>query len=202
MRLTLGLLLALFTTATALPAQQADSSLLSVHRIYGTREFRSQSFGPAKWLGDGSSYTTLEGSEAESGQNLVRYDSERGAREVLVAARQFIPQGDSVPLGVEDYSWSPDLKLLLIFTNTKPVWRLNTRGDYWLLDRTSGRLRKLGGREAKPSTLMFAKFSPDGRRVGYVRENNLYVLVRSLPSRRMGPGLSSTGHSTGCTKKS
>lgn len=173
-RLTFGLLLAVFAT-THLPAQQADSSLLSVQRIYGTREFRSQSFGPAKWLGDGSSYTTLEESEAGSGQNLVRYDSERGAREVLVAARQFIPQGDSVPLSVEDYAWSPDLKLLLIFTNTQPVWRLNTRGDYWVLDRISGRLRKLGGREAKPSTLMFAKFSPDGRKVGYIRENNIYL---------------------------
>ena len=171
-RLTLALLLGL---SAALPAQQADSSLLSVHRIYGTREFRSQGFGPAKWLGDGASYTTLETSEAEPGQNLVRYDTEGGGREVLVATRQFIPQGDSLPLGVEDYAWSPDLKLLLIFTNTRPVWRLNTRGDYWVLDRTSGRLRKLGGREAKPSTLMFAKFSPDGRKVGYVRENNLYV---------------------------
>ena len=48
------------------------------------------------------------GDRGESGQNLVRYDSERGAREVLVAARQFIPQGDSVPLVVEDYAWSPD----------------------------------------------------------------------------------------------
>jgi dipeptidyl-peptidase 4 len=36
-------------------------------------------------------------------------------------------------------------------------------------------LRKLGGNQAKPSTLMFAKFSPDGGRVAYVRENNLYV---------------------------
>jgi dipeptidyl-peptidase-4 len=174
-RLTQVLLLALFSSITNLPAQQADSSLLSVKRIYGTREFRTQSFGPAKWLGDGSSYTTLEDSEADSGQNLVRYDSERGAREVLVAARQFIPPGDSLPLGVDDYAWSPDLKLLLIFTNTRPVWRLNTRGDYWVLDRMNGQLRKLGGPEAKPSTLMFAKFSPDGRRVGYVRENNLYV---------------------------
>src|SRR5690606_11160368 len=47
--------------------------------------------------------------------------------------------------------------------------------DYWVLDRESGRLKKLGGTAAKPSTLMFAKFSPDGDRVGYVRENNLYV---------------------------
>ena len=40
---------------------------------------------------------------------------------------------------------------------------------------TSGALKQLGGADAKPSTLMFAKFSPDGGRVGYVRENNLYV---------------------------
>ncbi|MEA2725422.1 MAG: dipeptidyl-peptidase 4, partial [Gemmatimonadales bacterium] len=165
----------LLTLAAPAQAQRADSSLLSVQRIYGTREFRSQSFGPARWLGDGSSYTTLEVSEPDKGQNLVRYDSERGGREVLVAARQFIPQGDSLPLQVEEYAWSPDTKMLLIFTNTQPVWRLNTRGDYWVLDRTSGRLRQLGGSEAKPSTLMFAKFSPDGRKVAYVRENNLYA---------------------------
>jgi dipeptidyl-peptidase-4 len=63
---------------------------------------------------------------------------------------------------------------MLVYTNSKKVWRQNTRGDYWVLDVASGKLTKLGG-EAKPSTLMFAKFSPDGKRVGYVRENNLYV---------------------------
>ena len=174
-RLTLLVVLALSAYTGYLPAQQADSGLLSVYRIYGTREFRSQPFGPARWLGGGEAYTTLEGDGTDPGQNLVRYDTENGAREVLVAARQFIPQGDTVPLAVEEYAWSPDMKLLLIFTNTQPVWRLNTRGDYWILDRSSGALRKLGGRDAKPSTLMFAKFSPDGKRVGYVRENNLYV---------------------------
>ena len=172
-------------------AQQADSSLLSVQRIYGTKEFRSQSFGPARWLNDGSSYTTLE--DTDQGQNLVRYDSERGGREVLVAARQFIPQGDSLPLRVEEYSWSPDQKVLLIFTNTQPVWRLNTRGDYWLLDRSTGQLRKLGGPQAKPSTLLFAKFSPDGNRVAYVRENNLYV--EDLVSSSISP-LTSDGSRT------
>ena len=93
----------------------------------------------------------------------------------MVAAGQLVPEGDSLPLDIEDYAWSPDGKMLLVFTNTRPVWRLNTRGDYWVLDRAAGKLRQLGGADAKPSTLMFAKFSPDGRRVGYVRENNLYV---------------------------
>jgi dipeptidyl-peptidase 4 len=171
-------LAALLTVVVFTPpaqAQQADSSLLTVQRIYGSSEFKSQTFGPARWLGDGSSYTTLEQAGDVRGQNLVRYDTERGARQVLLTARQFIPQGDSVPLVVEEYAWSPDTSMLLIFTNTRPVWRLNTRGDYWVLERATGRLRQLGGEAAKPSTLMFAKFSPDGQRVAYVRENNLYV---------------------------
>jgi dipeptidyl-peptidase 4 len=171
--------------AAPLQAQRSDSTLLSVQRIYGTPEFRSQTFGPARWLEEGSSYTTLEDADSEGGQNLVRYDTERGGRQVLLAARQFIPQGDSVPLTVEDYSWSPDNRRLLIFTNTKPVWRLNTRGDYWVLERATGKLRKLGGADAKPSTLMFAKFSPDGDRVAYVRENNLYV--EDLPTGAIAP---------------
>jgi dipeptidyl-peptidase-4 len=158
-----------------LQAQQSDSTLLSVQRIYGTPEFHGQTFGPTRWLEGGSSYTTLEDADSDGGQNLVRYDTERGGRQVLLAARQFIPQGDTVPLAVEDYSWSPDSRMLLIFTNTKPVWRLNTRGDYWVLERATGKLRKLGGPDAKPSTLMFAKFAPGGDRVAYVRENNLYV---------------------------
>jgi dipeptidyl-peptidase 4 len=168
----IGLLLAHPLVASA---QQADSSLLTIGRIYGSGEFASQPFGPARWLADGSAYTTLEPDSSHTGQDLVRYDVEHGTRSVLVPSRQLVPAGDSVPLEVEDYSWSPDGNMLLVFTNTQPVWRLNTRGDYWVLDRTSGSLRQLGGREAKPSTLMFAKFSPEGRRVGYVRENNLYV---------------------------
>jgi dipeptidyl-peptidase-4 len=156
-------------------AQQADSSLLSVGRIYGSAEFATQPFGPARWQDSGAAYTTLEPGADGNGSDIVRYDVERGTREVLVSAGQLVPKGDSVPLDVEDYAWSPDGKLLLVFTNTRPVWRLNTRGDYWVLDRAKRELHQLGGKDAKPSTLLFAKFSPDGRKVGYVRENNLYV---------------------------
>src|SRR6185437_6675929 len=45
----------------------------------------------------------------------------------------------------------------------------------WAFDVASGALGKLGGNRAQSSTLMFAKFSPDGGRVAYVREHNLYV---------------------------
>ena len=162
--------------AAAAAAQQpaADSSRLTVERIYGGAEFRPGSFGPMRWLDGGAAYTTLEQAADGRGRDIVRYATESGAREVLVPASRLIPAGDTAPLAIEGYSWSPDGSKLLVFTNSRQVWRTNTRGDYWVLDRSSWRLRKLGG-GAPPSTLMFAKFSPDGRRVGYVRQFNLYV---------------------------
>lgn len=48
------------------------------------------------------------------------------------------------------------------------------RGDYWVLNMETGKLRQLGA-QLPESSLMFAKFSPDGTRVAYVSGNNIYV---------------------------
>ena len=98
--------------------------------------------------------------------------SEEGT--VLVAASRLIPPGKTTPLAIDEYALSEDGSLLLIYTNSNRVWRRNTRGDYWLLDRSSHELRKLGG-DSKPSTMMFAKISPTGRHVAFVRDRNIYV---------------------------
>ncbi len=162
--------------STAPVAQQADSSQLSLERIFSSDEFVPERLGPVRWLSNVAAYIKLEADSATpGGRALVRYDAASGKREVWVAPSRLVPKGDSMPLPVEDYSVSPDGKQLLVFTNSQKVWRENTRGDFWALDLGSGSLRKLGGAAAKPSTLMFAKFSPDGGRVAYVRENNLYV---------------------------
>ena len=70
--------------------------------------------------------------------NVVRYDSATGARrDVLITAAQLTPPGSATPLEIEDLSWSRDAQRVLVFTNTRRVWRTNSRGDYWLLDRRS-----------------------------------------------------------------
>ncbi len=180
--------------ATARPQQRpaTDSSLLTVARIFGSREFASQSFGPARWLDD-STYTAVEASAGGKGSDLVRVDAATGGKSVLVGADVRTPAGRQEPLDIEDYDWAPDHSRLLIFTNSARVWRARTRGDYWVLDVAAKRLRQLGGPDAKPSTLQFAKFSPDGRRVAYVREHNLYV--ESLDDGRVTP-LTSDGSVT------
>jgi dipeptidyl-peptidase-4 len=156
-------------------SQPADTTLLTLDQIFSSREFMAERFGPARWLKDGSGYTTLESSEnPKLGRDLVRYEPATGKRDIWVPAQRLITSADSTALNIENYEWSADGKQLLIFTNSKRVWRQNTRGDYWALNLANWKLQKLGG-DARPSTLMFAKFSPDGRTVGYVRENNIYV---------------------------
>jgi dipeptidyl-peptidase-4 len=153
-----------------------DSSTLTLDRLFASNEFAPEYLGGVRWLEGSAAYTRLEPDSAIRGAGaLVRYDAASGRREVWVPAGRMGPSGDSVPLPIEDYTVSPDRKRLLFFTNSQKVWRENTRGDFWVLDLATWRLKKLGGPSAAPSTLMFAKFSPDGGRVAYVREHNLYV---------------------------
>ena len=149
-------------------AVRADDSLLTVGRLFGTKEFDTDPLPVRRWSKKTPTYFTLEKGE------LVRNDPATGKKEIVVSAKAFTPTGGKEPLKVEGYEFSADETKLLLFTNSKQVWRRNTRGDYWLLDVAARKLRKLGG-DAAPSSLMFATFSPDGTRVAFVRESNLYV---------------------------
>ena len=160
---------------TAAEAQEESASLITLDRIYKTKEFTSKRFVTTEWHEQGKGYTTLESSETMADvKDLVRYDLETGERRILVAAENLIPDGKTLPLEIKAYSWSPDGGKLLIFTNTIRVWRDSTRGDYWTFDLSNRKLTQLGD-DAKESTLMFATFSPDGSKIGFVRENNIYV---------------------------
>ena len=149
--------------------------ILTVERLFSSGEFAAERFGPARWMTDGATYTTLEPSaEAKGGRDLVLYDAASGKRSVLVSAAKLVPAGAEGPLAIEDYAWSPDGKVLIVFTNSKRVWRQNTRGDFWTYELLTGRLRQLG-RDFEASTLMFAKLSPDGRKAAYVVKNDIYA---------------------------
>ncbi len=159
-----------------LPAQATPLSDL-LQRIFASRELSAtQRFGPARWIENGAAYTTVEPSEAVRGSfDIVRYDPASGARGVMVSARQLIPQGATTPLDIDNYGWSADGAQLLLFTSSRKVWRDNTRGDFWVLNRATGAFRQLGGKEAAASSLMYAKFSPTADRVAYVRQGEVYV---------------------------
>ena len=158
---------------------------LTVERIYKDNEFSSDSISRLRWLVDGSGYTVLEksattkmddkGENVSIGNDIVVYDPETLEKSVLISAEQLTPNGADKPLAIHNYTWSDDRKKLLVYTNSKKVWRSNSRGDYWLLDIKTNKLNQLGGKKSAESSLMFAKFSPDASKVAYVVADNIYV---------------------------
>jgi len=120
------------------------------------------------WAKDGASYFQIENG------GISRYQLPANTKSVLVSKTDLTPTTRSQSIDVRNFSFSEDQSKLLIFTNTRKVWRLDTRGDYWVLDLTSKTLKQLG--KGRPeSSLMFAKFSPDATKVAYVSEWNVYV---------------------------
>lgn len=121
-----------------------------------------------KWTSDGKGYY-----EAEQ-DGIVKYILPSMGKIVIADAAQLTPKGSSKPLEVRDFIFSEDGKKVLVYTNSKRVWRYETRGDYWVLDLNTYQLKKLG-RGLPASSLMFAKFSPDGSKVAYVSKHNVYM---------------------------
>jgi dipeptidyl-peptidase 4 len=204
LRLLLGLCLLISSAALAQPAPTPtpaprDALSAQLDKIFNQEAYKEKTFGPFQWLENGKAYTTVEastaaagGKDTPNGKDIVRYDSATGTRKVLVPAASLVPSAGAKPLEPEQYTWSADGKKLLVFTNTRKVWRKNTRGDYWVLDVASGKLQKLGA-DKPEATLMFAKFSPDGTRVAYVQANDLWV--EDLASRKI-TRLTSDGNAT------
>ena len=161
---------------TAVLSLQAQPEL-TLEDIYVKGTFRARGVPQPTWMDDGRSYSAL----TEKG--LVRIDAATLAETVIVPQEAFLPEGASRPLRVESYTWSDDKTKLVVYTNSRRVWRRNTRGDYWLLDIATGRIRQLG-KGLEPSRMMYGKLSPAGDRFAYVYYNNLYVEDVATGNRR------------------
>ncbi len=170
-RISFKLLLVLFIVNLG---SAQEKSMLTLEDVYKNNVFGQKGFGPIRWMKDNKGYSTLESNADVGGKDIVRYDAKSGKRSIIVSAADLIPEKDEKPLVIYNYQWSADNSKLLIFTNTRKVWRYHTRGDYWVLDLEKKILTQLG-KTVPSATLMFAKFSPDASRVGYVSDLNIYV---------------------------
>lgn len=137
-----------------------------IHCISTFSQFRSKE---VNWTKDGTGFY-------QSDHQAIQRINPLAAQPVttLATAEQLTPVGQTTALEVADFEISSNNNILLLFTNTAKVWRYRTRGDYWLLNRSTGKLRQVG--KGKPSqSLMYAKLSPDAKKVAYVSRGNIYV---------------------------
>jgi dipeptidyl-peptidase 4 len=145
---------------------RGKNSLLSIV-LFFLLQFSFAQRSQINWMADGNGYTKLKDG------NIVKVDPKTEAESILIKKEQ-ITASNGKALKPDSYSFSNDNSKLLLFVNTQKVWRYNTKGDYYILDIAANKLTQVG--KARPAlSLMFAKFSPDGKKVAYVSEHNLFV---------------------------
>ena len=152
----------------------ADSSYLTLDLIYASSEFRQEYSPTIRWIEEGNSYvSSAPSADLDGATDLIRIETATGETSPFIQASSLVPEGKDRPLWIADFQLSEDETNVLIFTNTSRVWRRNTKGDYWFFNIESKELKQLG-KGFGPSSLMFAKFSPDNQFVSYVQDFNLY----------------------------
>jgi dipeptidyl-peptidase-4 len=160
------------TAARAQPA--AGPSRLTLEKLFASPEFFGESFTGGRWADGGAVLRSVE-SDAEAGTtSLVELDLTTGRRRTLIdGARLEKPDGEGL-ISVEDYAYSADGTKALLYTDSEQVWRLNTKGVYYVVDVATGEVTPVADRAR--GLQMFAKFSPDGEQVAFVRDRNVYVV--------------------------
>lgn len=121
-----------------------------------------------KWSKDGNSYYSIEAG------NIIKVILPSFKKETVIYKENLVNVQNGNIISVRSFVFSEDEKKVLIYTNTKKVWRYDTRGDFWIYSIENKSLQKLGG-SLPSSSLMFAKFSPDGAKVAYTSNHNVYT---------------------------
>ncbi len=120
------------------------------------------------WAKDGMSYYQNVGDE------IVSVTLPKGDRKTIISRALLTPTNGNKTVSVRSFTLNDDGTKALIYTNSKKVWRQDTRGDYWVADIANNTLTQIG-KDKPASSLMFAKFSPDANKVAYVSGHNIYV---------------------------
>lgn len=176
-KLYLLILILLYTSSWVLPPEtcaQESKPHLTLQDIWASGKFRGKRFRGGKWATRGPVITFTERDTATDATNLMSYDLEKDEKTVLLDGNKLhAPDVDRL-IKIQDYTFSSDRKKLLIYTESARVWRLNTKGYYYIYDFDQETLTPLSSREK--GYQMFAKISPDGQYAAFVRDRNLFVV--------------------------
>ncbi len=163
----LNVVLFLLLLATGLWAQQKK---LTMDDIYHSSKFRIKLVGGIKWAPGGKAFYFIK--HQKDTTLIMRHDLQSGKESVWLNVRPIIDPQTAKPLQVFDWMPSADGTKILFKTDARRVWRRYDEARFLIYDRTTKTLKPV---HAYHLRIRHAKLSPDGRKVGYTFENNIYV---------------------------
>ena len=155
---------------------QGERNQLSLDDIFTSGKYAGKAITGVHWLNDGARYSYYERDTAAKVTNIFIYDvNSKSSRRVLTTAELKMAQDDP-PFRFTTYQWSPDEKQIL-FISAPPereyLSRLTPAGNIFVYDLGNKSFRRLTNVSDPQYNV---KFSPDGKSIGFVRNNNIFVV--------------------------
>ncbi len=142
---------------------------LTLEDVTGESPFEIASLGKIVWISGEDAYTFLK--QSNDVRSLYRVDLMTDDTTLFLDGERLKFNGSSVV--VTNYSFSQDGHKILIQTDREKIWRRTNWGTYWIYNRETAEMVPVSKNNQR---LRNVKFSPDGKMVAYVREdNNLYT---------------------------
>jgi len=172
------LLLIFLITEIVLPQKKS----ITLDDVLGGRSFGGSSYNSSQWFNAGNKFSFIKTNKETASSAIYQYDIATGEESIIVTDSQLKIDASDKAFRISNYKWSPDENFIL-FTGKLPARTLKTGGAFYLYDLKNKKFSLLVGSEKEQSNV---QFSPDSKMIGFVRENNLFVLdIETLKEKQL-----------------
>lgn len=166
------LIFLLFIALTVIPCYGQEKSMLTLEDIYKKRIFKTNSVRGLRWMKNGSFYTSLKRNDKTQLQDILKYATTTGEIvDTLVHGENLVLMKGKTPISIKSYQFSKDESQVMISTQVERIYRRSSKAINYIYDIDKNKLHLLVDGDKQS----YATFSPDGKNVAFVRENNLYI---------------------------
>lgn len=155
------LFLSLFIVSTIVGQ---NTQKITLEDIFVKNTFKAQTVTGLRSMNDGEHYSTLE-----NDTKIVKYSYKTGEEVAVILDITKIE--DAAISSFTNYEFSDDETKILLTTEVKQIYRHSFTAEYFVWNSVTEELTQLSDKGAQ----QVATFSPDGTRVAYVRENNIFI---------------------------
>lgn len=156
--------LRIFMFLAFIPFILSAQKQITLEDLFVNGTFNQKSVQGLRSMNDGNHYTVME-----SGARVVKYSYQSGEKVSVVFDLSTI---ENAPINrFNQYEFSSDETKILLTTDIEPIYRHSYTAAYYVWNSVTQELTPLSDKGKQ----QLATFSPDGERVAYVRDNNLFV---------------------------
>ncbi len=145
---------------------QSQTKEITLNDIYASGKLHQKRVYGMRSMANGSYYSVLENDSI----NVYKYKNGNYVK-TIVTASELIPEGKKENIRLVNYTFSKDENKILFPTKTEYIYRYSSKSEFYIWDIKNKTLQQL----SENGKQRLASFSPDGSKVGFIRNNNLFI---------------------------